>query len=192
MTKWPCLFCHFSGDPTELKTHSATCEGHPLRAAVERLTRERDEARAAIESDRTKLADAVTAIDKALDSRFWLTEGRGSYAWDDDRYRQEFRDAATEILGAIKSLRCLAADWSNSPMSGAEVAQARIDLRAERDQLREQLAEAKAVMAECSTSAYSIASGCYSEERAQTAVKNINLRLNAFIWPTTAKEPTNG
>lgn len=107
---------------------------------IERLTRERDEARAAIESDRTKLADAVTEIDKALDSRFWLTEGRGSYAWDDDRYRQEFRDAATEILGAIKSLRSLAADWSNSPMSGAEVAQARIDLKAERDQLREQLA----------------------------------------------------
>ena len=34
---WPCLFCEFNGDPTELKIHSATCEKHPMRAENERL-----------------------------------------------------------------------------------------------------------------------------------------------------------
>ncbi len=109
--------------------------------AMPGLLDELEAAYRAIEADRTRLADGITAIDKALDCRFWLTEGRGSYAWDDDRYRQEFKDAAIEILAAIKGLRSLAADLSNSPKIAAEIVKARLNLEDELKAARQRIAE---------------------------------------------------
>jgi hypothetical protein len=89
-----------------------------------------------------------------MDSRFWLTEGRGSYAWDDDRYREEFKDAAVELLAAIDPLRKMAANLTSGLHTTAEVVQARIDLKklvlaitAERDVAKAEAAKLKAELA---------------------------------------------
>ena len=57
-----------------------------------------------IEADRTRIIDAVNGLDLVLNSRFWLTEGRGPYEWNDDRYREEFGDAARAVLKALERL----------------------------------------------------------------------------------------
>jgi chromosome segregation ATPase len=89
-----------------------------------------------IEFDRTCVADRVTAIKKAVSSREWLTEGRGSYEWDDDKWHEEFAAAAKEILEALAPLERIAADWSNCPRDTESVARARVDLEAEDRRLR--------------------------------------------------------
>lgn len=88
------------------------------------------ELEAVVEADRTLVADVATDLKAKLTGWHWLTEGRGSYEWDDDRYRQEFTTAALSFLDAIRPLEKLAADWSSSPKSAKEVADARIDLKA--------------------------------------------------------------
>ena len=78
-----------------------------------------------------------------MDGRFWLTEGRGSYAWDDDRYREEFREAACEILAALRPMREMAANLSSRLKTTDEIVQARIDTKKRISQLEAELAAAK-------------------------------------------------
>jgi hypothetical protein len=104
-------------------------------AEVERLNGTVRELGEQLEFDRTKVADAITAARKALDSRFWLTEGRGSYEWDDDRYRDEFGAAWREMKASVESLAGVAADWSGCPRKAEDVAAARVDLKAEVERL---------------------------------------------------------
>lgn len=98
--------------------------------------KERDEARQRLaelgqilESERTMLFAGVTAIKKAISARDWLTEGRGAYEYDDDRWQDEFKYAIEEIHEALKPLAERARDWSNCPQTHAEVIDARIDLK---------------------------------------------------------------
>jgi hypothetical protein len=79
------------------------------------------------------VADCVTAANKAIDMRHWLTEGRGPYEWNDDRWHDEFYAAAKEIKEALAPMTKVVVDWSNCPMDAAAVVKARLDLKAERD-----------------------------------------------------------
>lgn len=95
-----------------------------------------------LEFDRTAVAAGITAIKKTVDGRYWLTEGRGPYEWNDDNWHKEFRYAALEILAAVEPLATIAANWKGCPQTTDEVAKARIDLKeriaaltAERDAL---------------------------------------------------------
>lgn len=97
--------------------------------SVERLEAELNAAKEQLEWDRTQCADFLTNLHKCMDSRFWLTEGRGSYTWDDDRYRAEFKEAASELLVALRPLREMAANLTSRLQTTAEVVQARIDLK---------------------------------------------------------------
>lgn len=84
------------------------------------------EARAALERDRSAVAEGVTALKKAIASRAWLREaGRGSYAYNDTRYQAEFGEALDEIKTAMAPLASIAADWSGCPLSPEAIAAAR-------------------------------------------------------------------
>jgi len=109
------------------------------------LTAERDALSQQLESDRTKVAECMTAALDAIDRRHWLTEGRGSYEWNGDRWHDEFRVAGVEIRKVLEPLAKIAANWAGCPMTGAEVARARIDVIAERDRLATELVEARSV-----------------------------------------------
>ena len=77
------------------------------------------------EHDRSQVADTFTAIMEAIRRREWLRLGRGSYEYDDDRWRDEFRQAVDEIIFAVQPLRRIAADWSDCPTDPKEIAVAR-------------------------------------------------------------------
>ena len=47
------------------------------------------ELRAALDRDKTGLAHALAEIVNEVKARRWVVQGRGDYAFDDDRYRQE-------------------------------------------------------------------------------------------------------
>jgi hypothetical protein len=84
-----------------------------------------------LEFDRTAVAASMTAANKAVDERHWLTEGRGPYEWDDDRWHGEFYAAALEIKAALEPLTKIAANWAGCPKKPEEIAAARVDLREE-------------------------------------------------------------
>ena len=92
-----------------------------------------------LEHDRSQVALHITAIIKAVKSRDWLTEGRGPYEWNDDNWHKEFAAAATEILEAAEPLERIAADWTECSRKNEDVVQARINLKADNAALRLEL-----------------------------------------------------
>ena len=82
-------------------------------------------AQIALEHDRTKVAECITAAKKALHNYSWLIESRGSYEWDDDRWHGEFREACDLIAEAIGPMIRIAADWSNCPQKWEDIQMAR-------------------------------------------------------------------
>ena len=77
------------------------------------------------ERDRTIVADAISNIFKTLKAHEWLRVGRGSYEWNDERWKDEFGRAFDAIMESIEPLKRLAADWSDCPKSSDEIAKAR-------------------------------------------------------------------
>ncbi len=86
-----------------------------LSAQLSEARRERDRLQDVIERDRTKAAEIIGEIRGAVEPYRWLGEGRGSYAWDDDRYQMEFSNCMAALYAALDPLRCLASDWSDCP-----------------------------------------------------------------------------
>lgn len=97
------------------------------KRAKEEAEWERDRLRDVIERDRTKTAEIIGGIRAVVGRWSWLGEGRGSYAWDDDRYQDEFRQMLDALKEATDPLRALAADWSDCPQ---DYQGARIDWKA--------------------------------------------------------------
>lgn len=83
------------------------------------------EAKIANERDRTVVARCVTAFDRAVAARGWLTQGRGPYEWDDDRFYAEFGHAIDEFRKAVEPLRRIAIDMTHVPKDDAGVADAK-------------------------------------------------------------------
>lgn len=78
-----------------------------------------------IERDRSRVAEVVTDIRKAMTQHEWLRLGRGSYEYDDDRWKDEFGEAFDNIEAELQHLRRIAGDLSDSPTNPAEIAAAR-------------------------------------------------------------------
>jgi hypothetical protein len=91
-------------------------DGPEALARIEALEQHVSELEDLLDTERYKVAIGVQAIARAVQGRQWLSQpGRGSYAYDDERYQQEFGAALDEILAALKPLRAIAQDWSNCP-----------------------------------------------------------------------------
>jgi hypothetical protein len=82
-------------------------------------------AQMALEHDRTKVAECITAVKKALGNYDWLITSRGSYEWNDDRWHEEFKRASENIREAIEPMVRIAADWTHCPKTQAEIEKAR-------------------------------------------------------------------
>lgn len=67
----------------------------------------------AIDRDRYVVAAALGSIRTAIRGHSWLMDGRGPYEWDDDRYREEFGDAISNIEKALEPLVLVAWDKSD-------------------------------------------------------------------------------
>ncbi len=68
-----------------------------------------------IEGERSLVEKAVRACKEAIGRRIWLMESRGSYEWDDDRFRSEFAQALNEAKDPLDKLSKVAYDRSNCP-----------------------------------------------------------------------------
>lgn len=79
-----------------------------------------------IEGERAKCAQAVADIRSAIGRRAWLTEGRGSYEYNDDRWMDEFRIALNEIDAELEKLNPIISDRSYCPQHSREVTAARL------------------------------------------------------------------
>lgn len=80
---------------------------------------------AIIERDRSTVANGISGVRNAINRRAWLRDGRGSYAYDDDRWKDEFGAAITEIEDALFPLVLVAANRSDSPITAEEIMAAR-------------------------------------------------------------------
>lgn len=81
---------------------------------------------AILERERSAMADGVTAVKKAIRGREWLRLGRGSYEYDDDRWKDEFGAVLDGIMQALRPLEVIAGDLSGCRnMTAEEVAAAR-------------------------------------------------------------------
>jgi hypothetical protein len=80
---------------------------------------------AIIERDRTAVALGVRAVRKAITEHEWLRLGRGSYEYDDERWKDEFGDALDTIERAMEPLRVVAANLRDSPVEAEAIAAAR-------------------------------------------------------------------
>jgi len=63
--------------------------------------REIERLKAVNERDRSTVASGISSIREAIRRREWLRLGRGSYEYDDDRWRGEFSHAIDEIMEAL-------------------------------------------------------------------------------------------
>ena len=104
-------------------------EGYVTDESYDEMCAEKDDEikrlKAVNEHDRSQVAETFTAIMEAIRRREWLRLGRGSYEYDDDRWRGEFSQAIDEVIEAAKPLQRIAADWSDCPTDPQEIAAAR-------------------------------------------------------------------
>ncbi len=96
-----------------------------LNSKLLQVTEERDAAMIALESQRYSLADPLFKIRKSIKEHEWLRLGRGSYEYDDDKWRDEFGCAITKIEEAIEPIEKIMKDWSNCPTDSARLLEAR-------------------------------------------------------------------
>jgi hypothetical protein len=85
----------YPGDSVEVLAATRTMH-RQLTAANARVAELED----ALNRDRTGLASALGKIVDEVKGRGWIADGRGSYEWDDDRYRNE----AGEGFAAVKKI----------------------------------------------------------------------------------------
>jgi hypothetical protein len=129
-----CGVCALEAEVAELRAANREWE----RTAAEALQRIRElevnlasaeseckRMRNVIERDRSLVAAVMTSFRHHSSRWGWLIEGRGSYEYDDDRYRREFSSAMNAMESAIEPLRTLAGDWSDCPTTSAEIREAR-------------------------------------------------------------------
>lgn len=102
--------------------------GYAAAAKWERsLVPEDDRLRHIIDRDRYIVAACLGSIKRAIAGRDWLHPGggRGAYEWDDDRFREEFAAAISEIELALKPLEIVAWDKADCTQISERVAVAR-------------------------------------------------------------------
>lgn len=95
------------------------------------VTRELAATQRQIEADRSSIAEITSALKAEIASHWGITEGRGVYEWDDDRYREEFSTALRSINAAVEPLCKMGADLSRCPTTGKELVKARMGLEDE-------------------------------------------------------------
>ncbi|KKL84053.1 hypothetical protein LCGC14_1968580 [marine sediment metagenome] len=86
---------------TELEkafTNIRECHGKLLKEAVKA-------AEQALIDDASDLWRVTNNIKKEIESRQWITEGRGPYEWDDERYQEETKVAFDAVLKLIEGVQ---------------------------------------------------------------------------------------
>jgi hypothetical protein len=80
-----------------------------LGAEIDRLKR-------VVDRDRRASSRWIGAVRATMERYAWIAEGRGAYAWDDDRYRKEFAAAMNALKARLDEAAAdtRAYDWADS------------------------------------------------------------------------------
>ncbi len=87
-----------------------------------------EQMRVMIERDRSTVADGINGVLEAIRQHEWLRLGRGSYEYNDDRWKDEFGEAIDGVMTALGPLKKVAGDLSNCPTDPAEIEAARMSI----------------------------------------------------------------
>ncbi len=98
------------GDPSGLCSTHRNMPGETLRQLRDEVAR----VRTLINRDRTGLAKAIECMVKEAGGRLWVTDGRGPYAWDDERYKDEAGQALRSVIAIGKKALNDSGDLSDS------------------------------------------------------------------------------
>jgi hypothetical protein len=77
-------------------------------------------ARAALSRDKTGLGDALGKVVKYVDGASWIVDGRGPYAWNDDRYKKETGVALRAVKKIAKSALHASGDIADAEVRAAD------------------------------------------------------------------------
>lgn len=140
--------CAYCGNETErtpeaMEAHARTCEKHPLSKALAQLAALRE----ALDRDQTGLAAALNKIITHVKGFAWLLEGRGSYEWDDDRYREEAGHAMRPVIELATEALAASGAIANSTLASTAEAAAKRDAELVAKAKREALEEALSLQA---------------------------------------------
>lgn len=102
------------------------CQKAEIASAKDRATK----AEAALERERTHVSRYARKVRLAFQSRDWIMEGRGSYEWNDDSYRDEVRHLYDDVEPNLAALEKIAGDLANCPKTQEAVEAARNAARA--------------------------------------------------------------
>lgn len=83
--------------------------------------------KATLHIDQTGLAKGLAAVNKLVDSYWWVTEGRGPYKWNDDRYKDEMRIMLEGVSGIATKALNSSATIAHSICCRKEMREATID-----------------------------------------------------------------
>ena len=83
--------------------------------------------KAVIERDRSQAAEYSRRIRRALTDHEWLRLGRGSYEYDDDRWKDEFAEVFDKVTGVLDDMWSLTGDRTDCPETTEEVIAARAE-----------------------------------------------------------------
>jgi len=157
---------------------NAAAEGAIQRA--ERLEAEHDRLGKCLEHDRAVVAEGISAVRRALSDHHWLTEGRGSYEYDDDRWKDEFGQAIDKIHQALRPLAKVAGNWDGCPQTWQEILEAR---KNERDELAAQVAALAGVLENVSPVGRACADFLASRgfQNEQAALDKLNEEVNLCV-----------
>ena len=96
-----------------------------LRDRVAGLATALRSARESIDKDHSGLAVALQAIRDEVKSRSWLTESRGCYEWDDDRYKEESYQLFQKVLGIVHTALEASGTRANETVNAVDAALAK-------------------------------------------------------------------
>ena len=112
------LFLKDGGPSSSLTANIASIVAQARREGIDA---EQKRYRKILELERSTVNISVYDIREAMRRRWWLTQGRGSYEYDDDRWKDEFGEAFKDIEAALNPLIKLATDWSDCPTDRKEI-----------------------------------------------------------------------
>lgn len=125
LARWEEALREVTGFPEAIVAPSGTVQFDAIEPLLEQgsalVTRAIQRAAAlhrAVDRDKTGLGAALARVVEEAQGRYWIAEGRGNYAWDDDAYRREAGEGYRAIVAVAKQALASSGDLATWAIRG--------------------------------------------------------------------------